>query len=256
MGNEPPSVRDILHFFVSGAHLDAVDAGGQTLVHLLVQHADSLVSLEFVCRNGAAPNAVDKNGVTALSLAQRVGATKAAACLKRHCSATTPVPTITSPSSTPSKPSAGSRIKQSEQLSRSSHNDASAPSSAEDSSSRRQRTWTSTKPREAVVWLPASSPSLRRESGVAPAASEPVEQRDSPSSAGSTSPRLRTAAVPSTAVAAVAHPKKPLPSAPKLSLPQPSPSGPPPLPPERGLVSPGRHKPLPRLDSSGDGDDD
>ncbi len=239
VGNETPSVRDLLHFYASGARLDATDDLGQTALHLLVQHADSLVLLEFLCRNGVPASAADKSGATALQLAQRIGASKTASCLRRHAGGGSGLrsPHPTAPRVRPG----GGGV-----LSRSSNPDVGSPSASPGAGggapeeARRQRTWTSTKPREAAVvhvWQPARPPS-----GLSPVVDPP--DGGGGAAGGATSPRLRTLAVPSVAVQPSGPPqtpKKPLPQAPRsppMSHGELSP--PPPLPADRVPHSPGR----------------
>jgi hypothetical protein len=234
VGNETPSVRDLLQFYASGARLDVTDDTGQTVLHLLAQHADSLVLLEFLCRNGVLVGTVDSSGATAVQVAQRSGAAKAASCLKRHAGSTgsgfrSPHPTAPRP-----------RPPGSSTLSRSSNPDVGAQSaSPAQDDTRRQRTWTSTKPRDAVVahvWQPARPPS-----GLSPVVDAVPE---SPAAAVvATSPRLRTLAVPSITVQPAmptSTPKKPLPQAPRSPPLSHGEASPPQLPAERLPHSPGR----------------
>jgi hypothetical protein len=174
-GNEMPSVRDLMHFFVSGAQLDCVDAQKQSLAHLLVQHADSLVSLEFVCRNGAPVDLQDEKGLTALALAERLGNSKAAACLKRHSSALPPSVVVSPVAAGGVSPRAGSSgsHRLAPTMLRMSQVETGSPKEE-----KRQRTWTSTKPRETIVQ--ARLPLTRQADSmhVSPSTSSPPEPAD------------------------------------------------------------------------------
>ena len=121
--DDSPSVEDALARFVSEASLDATDDQGETILHHLARYSDSLVLLEFFCRNGAPIDKPCNNGVVALQVAVRSGITKAASCLVRHGGGT------------------GRGIERS-----SSFNGSAEPLSPK-SPERRKRTWTSTTPR-------------------------------------------------------------------------------------------------------------
>ncbi len=203
-----PSVRDVMQFFVSGAQLDCVNGQNQSLAHLLAQHSDCLVSLEFVCRNGTPTSLVDDRGMTALDVAERAGNIKAAACLRRHANLP---PIVNSPASIAIAPivvsstqlSPRSGIRPAPGLLRSSQVEVGSPKEE-----KRTRTWTSTKPRETVIG--ARMPLVRQHLESQPTSSFEALEEVKP------------------AVSPIPPPKKPLPMPPRSTSPTP-----PPLPPDR-----------------------
>lgn len=81
---EPPAVKDVVHYVSSGVDLSAHDELGWTALQFLARSSDSLVLLEYLLRNGAPPNSADDAGNTALHVAATNGLRKVAMRLVHH----------------------------------------------------------------------------------------------------------------------------------------------------------------------------